>query len=79
VSQGFPDKRQAEAGRQTLERFAVEPMVGRESRSLRPRTNAGCAPRGITLRRTKDLLIDRLERVRSWNMTDPQGLPSLLL
>ena len=30
VLQGFPDERQAEAGRQTLERFAVEPMVGRD-------------------------------------------------
>ena len=30
VLQGFPDERQAEAGRQTLERFAVEPMAGRD-------------------------------------------------
>lgn len=26
VLQGFPDERQAEAGRQTLERFTIEPL-----------------------------------------------------
>ena len=35
VLQGFPDERQAEAGRRTLELFPVEPMVGKAEWALR--------------------------------------------
>jgi predicted nucleic acid-binding protein len=46
VLQGFPDEGQAEAGRRTLQRFTVEPMVGRESPSRQRATTGGCGPRG---------------------------------
>ena len=57
VLQGFPDERQAEAGRQTLERFAVEPMVGREIAVAAAANYRRLRAVGVTVRRTIDLLI----------------------
>ncbi len=57
VLQGFPDERQAEAGRQTLERFAVEPMVGRDVAIAAAGNYRRLRSQGITIRRTIDLLI----------------------
>jgi predicted nucleic acid-binding protein len=57
VLQGFPDERQAEAGRQTLERFTVEPMVGRVVAVAAAANYRRLRAQGITVRRTIDLLI----------------------
>lgn len=57
VLQGFPDERQAEAGRQTLERFAVEAMVGRDVAVAAAANYRRLRSQGITVRRTIDLLI----------------------
>ena len=57
VLQGFPDERQAEAGRRTLERFAVEPMVGRDVALAAAANYRRLRGQGITIRRTIDLLI----------------------
>ena len=57
VLQGFPDERQAEAGLQTLERLAVEPMVGRDVAVAAARNYRRLRSQGITIRRTIDLLI----------------------
>lgn len=57
VLQGFPDERQAEAGRRTLERFAVEPMVGHELAVAAALNHRRLRAQGVTVRRTIDLLI----------------------
>ena len=57
VLQGFPDERQADAGRQTLERFAVETMVGREIAVAAAANYRRLRAVGVTVRRTIDLLI----------------------
>ncbi|MFZ1430192.1 MAG: PIN domain nuclease [Geminicoccaceae bacterium] len=57
VLQGFPDERQAEAGRQTLERFAVEPMVSGDVAIAAARNYRRPRSQGIMIRRTIDLLI----------------------
>lgn len=57
VLQGFPDEKQAQAGRRTLERFAVEPMVGRDVAVAAAGHYRALRARGITVRRTIDLLI----------------------
>lgn len=57
VLQGFPDERQAEAGRRTLERFTVEPMAGRDIAIAAAHNYRRLRSRGITVRRTIDLLI----------------------
>lgn len=57
VLQGFPNEKQAEAGRRTLERFAVEPMVGREVAVAAARNYRALRDKGVTVRRTIDLLI----------------------
>jgi predicted nucleic acid-binding protein len=57
VLQGFPDETQAEAGRQTLERFAIVPMVGRDVAVAAARNYRVLRGEGITIRRTIDLLI----------------------
>lgn len=57
VLQGFPDERQAETGRRTLERFAVEPMVGRDVALAAAANYRRLRGQGITIRRTIDLLI----------------------
>ena len=57
VLQGFPDERQAEAGRRTLELFPVEPMVGRDLAIAAARNDRSLRAAGVTVRRTIDLLI----------------------
>ncbi|MFO1069548.1 MAG: PIN domain nuclease [Geminicoccaceae bacterium] len=57
VLQGFPDERQAQAGRQTLERFQFEPMVGREVALMAAGNYRRLRGLGFTVRRTIDLLI----------------------
>jgi predicted nucleic acid-binding protein len=57
VLQGFPDEPQAEAGRRTLERFAVEPMIGPAIAVAAARNYRALRGKGITIRRTIDLLI----------------------
>ena len=57
VLQGFPDERQAEAGRRTLELFPVEPMVGRDLAVAAARNYRTLRAAGVTVRRTIDLLI----------------------
>lgn len=57
VLQGFPDRRQAEAGRETLERFTVTSMVGRDVAVAAAANYRALRDRGITVRRTIDLLI----------------------
>ena len=57
VLQGFPDERQAEAGRRTLELFPVEPMVGRDLAVAAARNYRSLRAAGVTVRRTIDLLI----------------------
>jgi predicted nucleic acid-binding protein len=57
VLQGFPDERQADAGRRTLERFAVEPMVGQDIAVAAAANYRRLRAQGITVRRTVDLLI----------------------
>lgn len=57
VLQGFPDERQAQAGRRTLGYFAFEPMVGQEIALAAAANYRTLRRRGITIRRTIDLLI----------------------
>jgi predicted nucleic acid-binding protein len=57
VLQGFPDERQALASRRTLERFAFEPLVGREVALAAAANDRALRRHGITIRRTIDLLI----------------------
>lgn len=57
VLQGFRDDGEAETGRRTLERFAVEPMVGRDIAVAAARNYRVLRGQGITIRRTIDLLI----------------------
>ena len=57
VLQGFPDERQAEAGRRTLERFSVEPMVGHDLAVAAALNHRRLRAAGVTVRRTIDLLI----------------------
>ena len=57
VLQGFPDERQAEAGRRTLELSPVEPMVGRDLAVAAARNYRNLRAGGVTVRRTIDLLI----------------------
>ena len=57
VLQGFPDERQAEAGRRTLERFTVEPMVGHDLAVAAARNYRRLRTTDVTVRRTIDLLI----------------------
>jgi predicted nucleic acid-binding protein len=57
VLQGFPNEHQAESGRRTLELFAVEPMVGRDIAVAAARNYRLLRSRGITVRRTIDVLI----------------------
>ena len=57
VLQGFPDERQAEAGRRTLELSPVEPMVGRNLAVAAARNYRSLRAAGVTVRRTIDLLI----------------------
>ena len=57
VLRGCPDERQAEAGRRTLERFAVEPMVGHDLAVTAALNYRRLRAQGVTVRRTIDLLI----------------------
>jgi predicted nucleic acid-binding protein len=57
VLQGFASEHQAELGRETLERFAVEPMVGRDLAVAAAQNYRLLRSRGTTVRRTIDLLI----------------------
>lgn len=57
VLQGFPDERQAEAGRRTLERFTVGAMVGHELAVAAAQNHRRLRAQGVTVRRTIDLLI----------------------
>jgi predicted nucleic acid-binding protein len=57
VLQGFPDEGQAEAGRRTLQRFTVEPMVGRDIAVAAASNYRRLRTEGITVRRTIDLVI----------------------
>jgi predicted nucleic acid-binding protein len=57
VLQGFSDEREAEAGRRTLERFVVEPMVGRDVAVAAALNYRALRAKGVTIRRTIDVLI----------------------
>jgi len=57
VLQGFPDERQAQAGRQTLERFTVKAMVGHDLAVAAALNYRRLRAQGVTVRRTIDLLI----------------------